>query len=288
MTLAAWARFLDDQDSWPKASQVAPGTSARDATSGTTFTKRKRMSQEERRLQIVRAAVKVIATKGFWGMSLQDIADEIGITEAALYHYISSKNDLLYMVLDEGYDTPDADEYNAVTAGVTDADGHRVYYYPRYCLNIVLYNIQRPEMVQLFSMLNGEALNPTHPAHDFFIGRHQRYWQLTRSMNWVLPDGYDEERFYHLYTLAMSAMDGLQYRWLANRSSNLLEEWMRFSDELFPPERWTGYTDPSEYDPDVDGCLLPRTLQGRERDEQDVPDRDEIIEPTGQGDDSDN
>ena len=120
------------------------------------------MSQEERHLQILQAAVKTLATKGFWGMSLQDIADEIGITEAALYHYISSKDDLLNMVLSECYDTPDADEYNAVTAAVTDNDGHRVYFYPRYCLNIALYNLQRPELVQLYSVLNGEALSPTH------------------------------------------------------------------------------------------------------------------------------
>ena len=76
------------------------------------------MSQEERHLQILQAAAKIIAIKGFWGMSLQDISDELGITEAALYHYISSKDDLLNMVLSEGYDTPDADEYNAVTAAV--------------------------------------------------------------------------------------------------------------------------------------------------------------------------
>lgn len=88
-----------------------------------------------------------------------------------MYHYISSKDDLLNMVLSECYDTIDADEYNAVTAAIVDADGHRVYYYPRYCLNIVLYNLQRPELVQLYSVLNGEALNPSHPAHDFFIGR---------------------------------------------------------------------------------------------------------------------
>ena len=165
MTVAAWERFLDDQDSWPAASRATEQATVRDTTSATTFKKRKRMSPEERHLQIIQAAVKVIAIKGFWGMSMQDIADEIGITEAALYHYIDSKNDLLYTILSENYDTPDADEYNASTACLTDSDGHRVYYFPRYCLNIVLYNLQRPEMVQLFSMLNGEALNPEHPAH---------------------------------------------------------------------------------------------------------------------------
>ena len=198
-------------------------------------------------------------------MSLQDIADEIGITEAALYHYISSKDDLLNMVLSECYDTPDADEYNAVTAAVIDADGHRVYFYPRYCLNIALYNLQRPELVQLYSVLNGEALSPTHPAHSFFIGRHMRNWEMIGSMNWVLPPEVDEERFYDLYTLAMSAMDGLQYRWLGDDSLNLLEEWISTSDIIFPPSEWAGYTDPSEYDPAPDRCLLPMTLSARQQ-----------------------
>ena len=49
-----------------------------------------------------------------------------------------------------------------MTAAI-DADGHRVYYYPRYCLNIAS-NLQRPELVQLYSALNGEALEPPHPA----------------------------------------------------------------------------------------------------------------------------
>lgn len=166
--------------------------------------------------------------------------------------------------MSECYDTPDADEYNAVTAAVTDNDGHRVYFYPRYCLNIALYNLQRPELVQLYSVLNGEALSPTHPAHNFFIGRHMRNWEMICSMNWILPTGVDEERFYDLYTLAMSAMDGLQYRWLGDDSMNLLEEWMSISDIIFPPSEWAGFTDPSEYDPAPDRCLLPFTLSARQ------------------------
>ena len=168
------------------------------------------------------------------------------------------------MVLSEGYDTPDADEYNAVTAAVIDADGHCVYYYPRYCLNIVRYNLQRPEMVQLYSVLNGEALSPEHPAHSFFIGRHMRNWEMICSMNWILPEHVDEERFYDLYTLAMSAMDGLQYRWLGDDSMNLLEQWISISDIIFPPSEWAGYTDPSEYESSSAGCLLPKTLSARQ------------------------
>lgn len=267
MSVAAWDGFLNDQSNWPAASRIGNATgatTARDTLGDKTFVKRKRMSQEERHLQILQAAVKIIATKGFWGMSLQNISDELGITEGALYHYISSKDDLLNMVLSECYDTIDADEYNAVTAAIVDADGHRVYYYPRYCLNIVLYNLQRPELVQLYSVLNGEALNPSHPAHDFFIGRHLRQWEMICSMNWLLPPDVDEERFYDLYTLAMSAMDGLQYRWLGDNSMNLLEQWMSISDIIFPDSEWQGFRDPSEHDPKNESCLLPLTLSARQ------------------------
>ncbi len=115
----------------------------RDTTSAKRFEKRKRMTQEERHLQILRAASKILAVKGYWGMSLQDISDEIGISEAALYHYIASKEDLLDMVLTEGYDTTEANydtteanEFAAYSASAVDADGHRIYYYPRYCLTL--------------------------------------------------------------------------------------------------------------------------------------------------------
>lgn len=208
--------------------------------------KRRRMSQEERHLQILRAATRIIAVKGFWGMSLQDIADDIGLSEAALYHYIASKDDLLNMVLSESYDTTESNVFAAMNASMVGADGRRLYFFPRYCLNTVIYNAQRPEMVQLYSVLSGEALNPEHPAHQFFAGRHLRNWEMIGSMNWALPPGVDEERFYDLYTLATSAIDGMQSRWLADDSIRPVEEWVSFSSVIFPADVWAGFRDPSE------------------------------------------
>ena len=86
MSVAAWDGFLYDQSNWPAAARIGNATgatTARDTLGDKTFVKRKRMSQEERHLQILQAAVKIIATKGFWGMSLQNLSDELGITEAA-------------------------------------------------------------------------------------------------------------------------------------------------------------------------------------------------------------
>lgn len=140
MTIAAWQQILDQHDvaasGKPKPILASHEVTVRDTTSAKRFEKRKRMTQEERHLQILRAASKILAVKGYWGMSLQDISDEIGISEAALYHYIASKEDLLDMVLTEGYDTTEANEFAAYSASAVDADGHRIYYYPRYCLTL--------------------------------------------------------------------------------------------------------------------------------------------------------
>ncbi|KFI64239.1 TetR/AcrR family transcriptional regulator [Bifidobacterium cuniculi] len=265
MPIAAWQQILEQfsDGTGRRAPLASHEITARDTTSHQGFVKRKRMSQEERQLQILRAAGMVIAVKGYWGMTLQDISDEIGLSEAALYHYIDSKEDLLDMVLTEGYDTTEANEFSALTASVSDVDGHRVYFFPRYLLNTVLYNMQRPEMTQLFCVLSGEALNPDHPAHRFFTGRHNRLWEMVGSMSWLLPPGIDEEKLFDLYTLAASAIDGLQTRWLADDSLNLVDEWVRFSETIFPAATWTGYLDPSEHDPEDTRCLLPYTLQER-------------------------
>lgn len=262
----AWQQILDQQHQSSDSHRHTISSheiTARDTTSGKRFVKRKRMSQEERHLQILSAATKILAVKGYWGMSLQDISDEIGISEAALYHYIDSKEDLLNMVLTENYDTAEASDFAAYNCAALDGDGHYVYYYPRYCLNTVLYSMQRPEMIQLFCVLSGEALNPDHPAHQFFTGRHMRHWEMVGSMSWMLPAGMNEEQFFDLFTLVSSAIDGLQQRWLADDSLDLLEEWLHFSDIVFPAHTWQGLYDPSEHDLSDTRCLLPYTIQER-------------------------
>lgn len=54
----------------------------------------------ERTRLIIDAAARRFETRGFHGTSLQDVADDIGITKAALYHYFSSKDELLYLTHD--------------------------------------------------------------------------------------------------------------------------------------------------------------------------------------------
>ncbi|MET8428739.1 TetR/AcrR family transcriptional regulator [Nocardia sp. NPDC004860] len=51
--------------------------------------------------QIYIQATRLFAERGFAGTSFQDIADAVGLTRPALYHYVSSKDDLLARIVTE-------------------------------------------------------------------------------------------------------------------------------------------------------------------------------------------
>jgi AcrR family transcriptional regulator len=58
--------------------------------------------------EVLAAAVKVFHTRGYADASVQDIADELGILKGSLYHYIDSKEDLLFRLLDETHSEVEA------------------------------------------------------------------------------------------------------------------------------------------------------------------------------------
>ena len=56
---------------------------------------------EDRREQIMEAALRVFAKKGFTGASNKDIAKEAGITPGLIYHYFESKEALLKAIYED-------------------------------------------------------------------------------------------------------------------------------------------------------------------------------------------
>lgn len=48
--------------------------------------------------EILDAAIRVFADKGYGAASLQDVADIVGVLKGSLYHYIDSKEDLLFRI----------------------------------------------------------------------------------------------------------------------------------------------------------------------------------------------
>lgn len=59
--------------------------------------------RQRRREELLEIACRVFAEKGFDGATLQDIADQFGVLKGSLFHYIQSKDDLLYEIIDGVY-----------------------------------------------------------------------------------------------------------------------------------------------------------------------------------------
>ena len=55
----------------------------------------------ERRAALVQAAVDVFADKGYHASRVADVAKAAGLSQGSVYNYVSSKEDLLYMVTED-------------------------------------------------------------------------------------------------------------------------------------------------------------------------------------------
>lgn len=71
-----------------------------------------------RRHEILDVAQKLVLSRGYARMSIQDVLDELGISKGALYHYYGSKQELLAGIVDRM-----ADEVHARLAAVAADSG---------------------------------------------------------------------------------------------------------------------------------------------------------------------
>jgi len=68
-----------------------------------------------RHQMIVDAAVELFRRKGYRSTTLDDVAGELGITKAALYHYVEGKEDLLFTIYNQAV-TAIFEETNRIVA----------------------------------------------------------------------------------------------------------------------------------------------------------------------------
>lgn len=59
----------------------------------------------------------------------------------------------------------------------------------------------------MFSTLSAEALNPDHPAHDYFAEREERIVEVAANIRWHVPEGVDAEQ---VLRSGFAMMDGAQ------------------------------------------------------------------------------
>ncbi|MFF7649348.1 TetR/AcrR family transcriptional regulator [Streptomyces sp. NPDC007983] len=161
---------------------------------------------QERRAEIVRCALEVIAERGYRGATLSAVAERAGLTQQGLLHYFPTKDALLIAVLAE------RDQWDT---GAARRDGGGAW--PLELLaSLVEYNAMRPGIVQTFSALLGESVTEDHPARDWFTRRYDRVRAdmadtLRRECGDRLAGGLTPES---AAPLLVAVLDGLQFQWL--------------------------------------------------------------------------
>lgn len=72
--------------------------------------------------RVHRAAVHLFAERGFHGVGIRDLAQEAGVSSAALYHYMGTKQDLLVAVMRASLERLVSAAHAAVASAGTPAD----------------------------------------------------------------------------------------------------------------------------------------------------------------------
>ena len=80
-----------------------------------------RLPAAERRRQLLEVALQVFADKGFYGTSMNEVAEAAGVTKPVLYQHFTSKEALYRELVDELGTRLE----RAIVEGVADADGPR-------------------------------------------------------------------------------------------------------------------------------------------------------------------
>ena len=189
---------------------------------------------EARRLAILEAALQIFGASGYNGSSLKQVAEVVGITEAGILHHFKTKSELLLAVL----------EYrdNLSTEWFNDSVQNSLAFVSDWML-LLDYNTRHPGIVELYTILSGEATSKNHPAHSYFQERYKTVSIFVEAnFKGMFKDGHltpgtlsPEE----LTTTFIAMSDGLQVQWLLDPGIDIISLNESFFKRLLTPEAWS-------------------------------------------------
>jgi AcrR family transcriptional regulator len=128
---------------------------------------------QERRREIIEAAVELFARDGYRGTGLAAIAAKVGVSQPTLRHHFGTNQSLLRAVLERR-----REQDLAAASPFTKAGGAAVF-------DIVErmpdYMRRRQGLVHLNVVLAAENLSPDHPVYDWFAQQHNETRAVIRD-----------------------------------------------------------------------------------------------------------
>ena len=160
------------------------------------------------REKILRGALEYFGQKGYWGSSMRDIADHVGMSQASMRYYFGTKIALLTAVLEERDVVSGEAAGRAELESGSHLDG---------LVQTVMDNANQPNIVRLFTILSAEATSQDHPAHEFFRARYERVSAgVARTLQSAADDGETRSDINvdDAARVVLATMSGLQLPWL--------------------------------------------------------------------------
>jgi AcrR family transcriptional regulator len=161
-----------------------------------------------RREDILEAANRAFAARGYRGASLAEIAQAVGLSQPGLLHHFPSKEELLWEVLRLRHER----DMERVQRAAAEKDS-----WAEAMLALARENASSPGLVRLFTVLGAEAVDPDHPAHAHF---RERYQEVRNGVAAALAAEQREGRIDPrldpdlLAPELIAIFDGLQLQWL--------------------------------------------------------------------------
>jgi AcrR family transcriptional regulator len=205
-----------------------------------------RKQSSERIGEIVRTATEVIGERGFFGMTIQEVADRTGLSQAGVLKHVKNKQNLLNLILRQYDFNEDGNSSNSYLVRKLNLSGEELDKHPalmpEWYREIAQFNAENPYQTRAYLVLRAEALDESHPAHEYFAHRGKRLRKQVEQVPWKLPPEYSKPEQVGLLSMAIgSAMEGLESRWLGEPDIDFLQTWAAYEDILFPLPHWKDY-----------------------------------------------
>jgi len=160
-----------------------------------------------RQQMIIDSAVKIFHEKGYRRATLDDVAEDLGVTKPALYHYVSSKENLLSQIYIQALETFFSYIYEIPGMELSPAEKLRLFI-RRHLKSVVIENLA---MFSVFFSEEGQL-----PEPDFKrIGEEKK--KFTHVVEKIIEEGISQGAFRplnpKLQAYAIIGMCNWLYRW---------------------------------------------------------------------------
>lgn len=178
----------------------------------------------------LRVAFDLISAQGYAATSMAQVANAAGLSNTGLIHHFNTKQALLAAVLKR------RDEIDIRALGVA---GPEPWGAVEQFIGLARANTNRPQLVRLFVMVTGEAVDQRHPAHQWMLKHYDQ--TAARMLEGLRADqaaGHiiAEAPLESITRTWIALWDGLQIQWLLDPALDMVAELERHLDAL--KRRW--------------------------------------------------